>query len=71
MMKTIKANGVATYELPEAEAEKWSQRFQNVTKEWVAKLEGEGKNAKEAVVMYKKIADNLNVSCPAFPAEWH
>jgi TRAP-type C4-dicarboxylate transport system substrate-binding protein len=71
MMATIKGKGVATHELPQAEADAWSKRFQGVTKEWVAKLEGEGKPAKEAVMMYKKIADTLEVACPAFPAEWH
>ena len=71
MMKAIQGKGVATYELPKAEAAMWSKRFQNVTKEWVARMEGEGKKAKEAVLMYKKITDTLNVACPAFPVEWH
>ncbi len=71
MMKIIADNGVNTYELPKAESDAWAKRFQGVTKEWVKKLEGEGKPAKEAVMMYKKIADSLNVACPAFPVEWH
>ena len=71
MMKTIESNGVKTYVLPQTEADQWAKRFQGVTKEWVAKLEKDGKKAKAAVEMYKKIADQLNIACPAYPAEWH
>ncbi len=71
MMDDIKAKGVALYELPEKEQARWSAKFAEETKKWVAKLEGEGKAAKEAVLMYQKILDEHKVKCEAIPHEWH
>ncbi len=71
LIDDIKAKGVEVYTLPAEEAAIWSTGFQNVTKEWVTELEAQGKPAREAVEMYKKIVDSEGVQCPAYPAEWH
>jgi len=71
LINDIKAKGVEVYSLPQDEADKWAQGFQEVTKEWVAEMEKQGKPAKEAVEMYKKIADSKGVLCPAYPHDWH
>jgi TRAP-type C4-dicarboxylate transport system substrate-binding protein len=71
MMADLEDKGVEMYVLPPEEQAKWSQLFQEETQKWVEKLEAEGKDAKEAVVMYKAITESMGVSCPAFPPEWH
>ncbi len=71
LIGTIKAKGVDVYTLPFEESVRWSEGFQEVTRKWVADLEKKGKPAREAVEMYKKIADAKGVNCPAFPVEWH
>jgi TRAP-type C4-dicarboxylate transport system substrate-binding protein len=70
-MEDIKKKGVEIYTLPQKEADLWAEGFQQVTKQWVADLEKQGKPAREAVEMYKKIVDARGVSCPAYPVEWH
>ena len=54
---------------PEEQA-KWSAKFQEETKKWVAELEKKGLPAKDAVMMYNQIATGKGVTCEAFPAEW-
>ena len=71
MIKEIKAKGVKLYQLPPKEEERWFARFQNVTREWVAKLEKQGKPAKEAVMMYTQIVEQAGSKCVATPPEWH
>ncbi len=71
MIKEIRAKGVTLYELPPDEQARWARQFQEQTKKWVAKLEAEGKDAKEAVLMYNQIAEKRGVQCTAFPQEWH
>lgn len=71
LIDSIKAKGVEVYTLPQAEADRWAKGFQEVTKTWVAELEGQGKPARDAVDMYKKIVDAKGVQCPAYPVEWH
>jgi TRAP-type C4-dicarboxylate transport system substrate-binding protein len=71
MIKEIKAKGVKIYNLPPKEEARWFKRFQDVTREWVAKLEKQGKPAKEAVLMYTQIVEQAGSQCPATPPEWH
>ena len=71
MIQDIKDKGVSLYELPAAEQARWSAKFQEETKKWVADLEAKGLAAKDAVVMYNKIAEESGSRCEAFPAEWH
>ena len=71
MMDDIAAKGVTLYELPQAEQDRWSAKFEEETKKWVDKLEKEGKAAKDAVMMYSKILEKYNVNCEAIPHEWH
>jgi len=70
MMDELKQKGVTIYDLPAAEEEQWFKKFQEATKEWVAALEKQGKPAKEAVIMYNKIAEQHGTKCVAFPPEW-
>lgn len=70
LMTTIKTNGVEIYELPQAEQDRWAKGFQEETKKWVAKLEKQGKPAKEAVLMYNKIVNEAGLQCVAVPLEW-
>ncbi|PLX41946.1 MAG: ABC transporter substrate-binding protein [Deltaproteobacteria bacterium] len=71
MISEIESKGVTLYELPAEESTRWSERFQDETRKWVKELESEGKNAKEAVVMYNDIVGKEGITCTAFPAEWH
>lgn len=71
MMKEIEGKGVKVYQLPPKEEERWFARFQNVTREWVAALEKQGKPAKEAVLMYTQIVEQAGSKCVATPPEWH
>jgi TRAP-type C4-dicarboxylate transport system substrate-binding protein len=71
MIQDIKDKGVELYELPAAEQARWSAKFQEETKKWVTDLEAKGLAAKDAVVMYNKIAEESGSKCEAFPAEWH
>ena len=71
LMDDIKKKGVKVYTLPQEEADRWAAGFQEVTKQWVEELTEQGKSAREAVEMYKKIVDAKGVSCPAYPVEWH
>ncbi|MFZ7126671.1 MAG: TRAP transporter substrate-binding protein [Desulfobacterales bacterium] len=66
----IQAKGAELYTLPADEADRWAKGFQEVTKAWVAEMEGQGKPAREAVEMYKKILDEKGIQCPAYPMEW-
>ena len=70
MMKEIAAKGVTIYTLPEKEADRWAKRFQQVTREWVKKLEAKGLPAKEAVIIYNEECEKRGVKCVAFPPEW-
>lgn len=71
MIQEIQDKGVTLYELPPAEQARWSEKFQEETRKWVQGLEAKGVAAKEAVVMYNKIAQDSGARCEAFPQEWH
>jgi TRAP-type C4-dicarboxylate transport system substrate-binding protein len=71
MIQEIQDKGVTLYELPAAEQARWSEKFQEETRKWVQGLEAKGLAAKDAVIMYNKIALDSGAKCEAFPQEWH
>ena len=70
MMKEITDKKVELYNLPPKEAERWYDRFQEVTRKWVADLEAKKLPAKEAVRMYNEECEKRGVKVVAFPPEW-
>lgn len=70
MMKEIEDKGVTLYNLPSDQQQKWFKGFQGVTKKWVDDLEAKGLPAKETVMKYKKVTENVGVSSVAIPEEW-
>ncbi|MFW6055637.1 MAG: TRAP transporter substrate-binding protein [Thermodesulfobacteriota bacterium] len=70
MMDDIESQGVELYTLPEDEAQRWYDAFQQDTRKWAAKLEEKGLPAKEAVVQYAKECRERGVECVACPPEW-
>lgn len=70
MMKEIASKGVKVYDLPPEEQAKWSKRFQEATRKWVAELKKKGLPAKEAVIVYNQVAKSLGTTCVAAPPEW-
>ncbi len=70
MMKEITDKKVELYDLPAKEAERWYDRFRDVTRKWVADLEGKGLKAKEVVRMYSEECEKRGVKVIAFPPEW-
>jgi TRAP-type C4-dicarboxylate transport system substrate-binding protein len=70
MMKEVADKKVNLFELPSQEAEKWYERFQDVTRKWVADLEAKNLPAKEVVKMYNEECEKRGVRVAAFPKEW-
>ncbi len=70
MMKEITDKGVTLYSPPSDEAERWYERFREVTRKWVADLEGKGLPAKGVVKMYNQECEKRGVKVVAFPREW-
>jgi len=70
MMKDVTDKKVELYNLPAKEAERWYDRFREVTKKWVEDLEGKGLKAKEVVRMYNEECEKRGVKVVAFPKEW-
>lgn len=70
MMKEITDHKVELYQLPSREAERWYDRFREVTRKWVAELEGRKLPAREAVKMYHEECEKRGVRVVAFPPEW-
>jgi len=70
MVKEISDKGVNLYNLPSNEAERWYESFREVTRKWVADLEGKGLPAKDAVKMYNQECEKRGVKVVAFPPEW-
>jgi TRAP-type C4-dicarboxylate transport system substrate-binding protein len=70
MMKEVADKKVELYNLPGKEAERWNERFRDVTRKWVADLEGKGLKAKEVVKMYNEECEKRGVKVAAFPPEW-
>jgi TRAP-type C4-dicarboxylate transport system substrate-binding protein len=70
MMTEITDKKVELYTLPAKEAERWYERFRNVTRKWVADLEAKGLKAKDVVRMYHEECEKRGVKVVAFPPEW-
>jgi TRAP-type C4-dicarboxylate transport system substrate-binding protein len=70
MMNEITDKGVTLYNLPSDEAERWYETFREVTRKWVADLEGKGLQAREVVKMYNQECEKRGVKVVAFPREW-
>jgi TRAP-type C4-dicarboxylate transport system substrate-binding protein len=70
MMKEITDHKVELYHLPAQEAERWYDRFREVTRKWVADLESKKLPAREAVLMYHEECEKRGVRVVAFPPEW-
>lgn len=70
MMQEVTDKKVELYNLPEIEAERWYDRFRDVTRKWVEDLEGKGLKAKEVVKMYNEECEKRGVRVAAFPKEW-
>jgi len=70
MMKEITDKKVELYNLPDNEAERWYERFREVTRKWVADLEGKKLPAREVVKMYHEECEKRGVRVVAFPPEW-
>jgi len=70
MMKEITDKKVELYNLPGQEAEKWYERFRDVTRKWVADLEAKNLPAKDVVKMYNEECEKRGVKVVAFPPEW-
>ncbi len=70
MMQEVTDKKVELYNLPGKEAERWYDRFRDVTRKWVAELEGKGLKAKEVVRMYNEECEKRGVKVVAFPPEW-
>jgi len=70
MMKEITDKKVELYNLPPKEAERWYDRFREVTRKWVEDLEAKKLPAKEVVKMYNEECEKRGVKVVAFPPEW-
>jgi len=70
MMKEITDKKVELYNLAPKEAERWYERFRDVTRKWVADLEAKGLKAKEVVRMYNEECEKRGIKVVAFPPEW-
>ncbi len=70
MMKEITDKKVEFYNLPANEAERWYDRFREVTRKWVEELEAKKLPAREVVRMYNEECEKRGVKVVAFPPEW-
>jgi TRAP-type C4-dicarboxylate transport system substrate-binding protein len=70
LIKEIADKNVELYALPQKEAERWYERFREVTRKWVADLEAKGLKAREVVKMYNEECEKRGVKVVAFPPEW-
>jgi TRAP-type transport system periplasmic protein len=70
MMQELGDKKVDLFNLPPQEAERWYERFRDVTKKWVADLEAKGLKAKEVVRAYNEECEKRGVKVVAFPPEW-
>jgi TRAP-type C4-dicarboxylate transport system substrate-binding protein len=70
MMQELAEKKVELYNLPTQEAERWYERFREVTKKWVADLEAKGLKAREVVKAYNEECEKRGVKVVAFPTEW-
>ncbi len=70
VMKEITDKGITLFNLPSDEAGRWFEGFREVTRKWVADLEGKGLPARDVVKMYNEECEKRGVKVVAFPPEW-
>ena len=70
MIEEVREKKVQLYDLPANEAERWHDRFREVTRTWVEDLEAKGLKAKDVVKMYNEECEKRGVKVVAFPPEW-
>jgi TRAP-type C4-dicarboxylate transport system substrate-binding protein len=70
LMKEITDKKVELYNLPAIEAERWYERFREVTRRLVGDLEAKKLPGKEIVRMYNEECEKRGVKVVAFPPEW-
>ena len=70
IIKEIAEKDVELYALPPAEADRWSAKFQDTTRSWVASLEEKGLPARDVVKMFNEECEKRGVKCVACPMDW-
>lgn len=70
LMEEIGKAGVKFTELGKDEAQRWYQGFQDVTRKWVADLEGKGLPAKKAVAIMNEECQKRGIELVACPPEF-
>jgi TRAP-type C4-dicarboxylate transport system substrate-binding protein len=70
MIREVTDKEVQLYNLPANEAERWYDRFRDVTRKWVEDLEAKGMKARDVVKMYNEECEKRGVKVVAFPPEW-
>jgi TRAP-type C4-dicarboxylate transport system substrate-binding protein len=69
LLEEIQRGGVVLLELGKDEAQRWYARFQDVTRKWVADLEGKGLPARKAVAIMNEECEKRDVQVVACPPE--
>lgn len=70
MIDRIAEKGVAIYDLPQEESERWYSRFQNASRQWAEDMEKKGLPGKEAIKIFNEECEERGIRCVAFPEEW-
>ena len=70
MIDRIAEKGVAVYDLPQEESERWYSRFQNASRQWAEDMEKLGLPGKEAIKIFNEECEERGIRCVAFPEEW-
>jgi len=69
IMEEVTKAGVKMIDLPKPEAETWYEKFREVTRKWVADLEGKGLPAKKTVAIMNEECEKRNVNLVSCPPE--
>ncbi len=70
IMQEIEKGGVKLTEVPKAEAQRWYEQFQEVTRKWAADLEAKGLPAKKAVAIMNEECEKRGIELVACPPEF-
>jgi TRAP-type C4-dicarboxylate transport system substrate-binding protein len=70
LMEEIQKGGVKLTEVPKAEAQRWYEQFQEVTRKWAADLEAKGLPAKKAVAIMNEECEKRGIELVACPPEF-
>lgn len=70
MVKEIAEKKVELYNLPSKEAERWYDRFREVTRRWVADLEARHLPGREVAKAFNEECEKRGIRVVAFPPEW-